>query len=110
MQIFCSKQDVKGKKLMMNNFTLSTLLCLTLLNNNNLTGEKLMIKKMSENDVVWKKLLTNAKQLSQHKSKIQDLTFIYGSDTRYPYFSSEKPHTYTQQNRKNQNPKKSLTT
>jgi hypothetical protein len=64
VQIFWSKQDEKGKKLMMNNFTLSALLCLTLLNKNNFIGEKLMMKKMSENDVVCKKLLTNAKQLS----------------------------------------------
>ena len=59
MQIFCSKQDDKCKKLIMNNFTLSTLLCLTLLNKNNFTGERLMLKKMSENDMICKKLLTN---------------------------------------------------
>jgi hypothetical protein len=44
---------------MMNIFTLFALLCLTLLNKNNFTGERLMMKKMSENDVVCKKLLTN---------------------------------------------------
>ena len=43
----------------MNNFTLSALLCLTLLNKNNFTGERLMLKKMSKNDVVCKKNLTN---------------------------------------------------
>jgi len=78
---------------MMKNFTLSVLLCLTLLNNNIFTGERLMLKKMSENDVVCKKLLTNQTP-SQHASKIQDLTFIYESVTHYPYFSSEN-HTHT---------------
>jgi hypothetical protein len=64
VQIFWSKQDEKGKKLMMNYFTLSALFYLTLLNKNNFIGEKLMKKKMSENDIVCKKLLTNAKQFS----------------------------------------------
>jgi hypothetical protein len=59
VQIFWSKQDEKGKKLMMNIFTLFALLYLTLLNKNNFTGERLMMKKMSENDKVCKKLLTN---------------------------------------------------
>jgi hypothetical protein len=49
----------KVKKLMMNNVTLSAILCLTLLNTNTFTRERLMLKNMSENDVVGKKLLTN---------------------------------------------------
>jgi hypothetical protein len=59
VQIFLSKQDEKSKKLMMNIFTLFALLYLTRLNKNNFTEERLMMKKMSENDVVCKKLLTN---------------------------------------------------
>ena len=58
--IFCGQNRMrKVKKLMMNNVTLSAILCLTLLNTNTFTRERLMLKNMSENDVVGKKLLTN---------------------------------------------------